>query len=81
MYRLVVRSSGKYNYTALGSYYYCLTKNSVIKLARFFHQGECDYEIEKFTHVCDITFTWSASKVSDKIWDKIIAPKKRKVSK
>lgn len=70
MYRVVVKSKGKYNNVVPGARY-CLTKRSVIDLAVTFDLSECDYEIEKFVRLHDDIFAWSGSGVSEKIWDKI----------
>lgn len=70
MYRVVVKSKGKYNNAVLGTRY-CFTKRSVIKLATMFAQNECEFEVEKFIRIHSDIFTWSDSGVSEKIWDKI----------
>ena len=70
MYRVVVKSRGKHGNVVLGERY-CCTKRSVIGLAVTFESCECEYEIEKFTRLHGDIFGWSASDVSEKIWDKI----------
>lgn len=70
MYRVVVKSKGKYNNAVPGARY-CFTKRSVIKLAVTFAQNECVFEVEKFIRVHSDIFTWSDTGVSEKIWDKI----------
>lgn len=70
MYRVVVKSKGKYNNAVLGARY-CFTKHSVISLAVTFAQIECEFDVEKFIRIHSDIFTWSDSGVSEKIWDKI----------
>ena len=70
MYRVVVKSKGKYNNAVLGARY-CFRKRSVIELATTFAQNECEFDVEKFIRIHSDIFTWSDSGVSEKIWDKI----------
>ena len=70
MYRVVVKSKGKYNNVVLGARY-CFTKRSVIELATTFAQNECEFDVEKFICIHNDIFIWSDSGVSEKIWDKI----------
>lgn len=70
MYRVVVKSRGKYNNIVLGARY-CLTKRSVIDLAVMFARVECEFDIEKFIRTYDDVFMWRKSGVEGKIWDKI----------
>lgn len=70
MYRVVVKSKGKYNNVVPGVRY-CFTKRSVIELAVTFAQVECVFEVEKFIRIHSDIFAWSDSGVSEKIWDKI----------
>ena len=70
MYRVVVKSKGKYNNVVLGARY-CFTKHSVISLAVTFARNECEFDVEKFIRIHSDIFTWSDSGVSEKIWDKI----------
>ena len=70
MYRVVVKSRGKYNNIVLGERY-CLTKHSVIELAVMFAREECEFEVEKFIRIHSDVFAWSNYGVSEKIWNKI----------
>ena len=70
MYRVVVKSKGRYNNAVLGARY-CFTKRSVIDLAVTFAREECEFDVEKFTRIHSDVFAWSDSGVSEKIWDKI----------
>lgn len=70
MYRVDVKSKGKYNNVVPGVRY-CFTKRSVIKLAATFAQNEGVFEVEKLIRIHSDIFTWSDSGVSEKIWDKI----------
>lgn len=70
MYRVIVKSRGKYNNIVLGARY-CFTKRSVIELTVMFTRAECEFDVEKFIRIYGDVFTWSNSGVSEKIWDKI----------
>ena len=70
MYRVVVKSRGKYNNTQPGIRY-CLTKKTVAELGAHFHLMECDYDIEKFVRLHGDVFAWSDADVSEKVWDKL----------
>ena len=70
MYRVVIKSRGKYNNVVPGMRY-CFTKYSVIDLAVTFSMCECEYDIEKLVRIERDIFSWSSSEVSEKIWDKI----------
>lgn len=70
MYRVIVKSRGKYNNIVLGARY-CFTKRSVIELAVIFAKVECEFDVEKFIRIHDDVFAWSDSVVNEKIWDKI----------
>ena len=70
MYRVVVKSRGKYNNIVLGARY-CFTKRSVIELAVMFARVECEFDVEKFIRIQGDVFAWSDSVISEKIWDKI----------
>lgn len=67
MYRVVVKSRGKYNNVSLGARY-SLTQRSAIELAVMFDMDECDYEVEKFVRLSDDVFSWSD--VDEKFWEK-----------
>ena len=70
MYRVVVKSRGKYNDVVPGARY-CFTKRSVIKLIIMFAQADCEFDVEKFTRSHSDIFIWSDFGVSEKIWDKV----------
>lgn len=70
MYRVVVKSRGKYNNVVLGARY-CFTKRSVIELAVMFARVECEFDVEKFIRIQGDVFAWSNSEANKKIWDKI----------
>ena len=56
MYRVVVKSRGKYNNVVLGARY-CLTKRSVINLAVSLESLECEFDVEKFIRIHGDIFT------------------------
>lgn len=66
MYRVTVKSSGKYNVVALGARY-CLTRKSAIKLTNLFLEDDCDITIEKFGRCCEDIFIWSDAREETKI--------------
>lgn len=70
MYKVTVKTRGKYNNATLGARY-CFTKRSVAGLAVTFTRMECEFEVEKFIHCHGDVFAWSTADVSWKIWEKI----------
>ena len=70
MYRVIVKSRGKYNNVALGERY-CFTKRSIVSLASKFIAVECDCKVEKFVRLHRDIFCWSDVEVGSKIWDRI----------
>ena len=70
MYRVIVKSSGKYGNVALGVRY-CLTKHTAINLAVMFDDVECEYEVEKFIRLNEDIFCWSQGEVNEKFWEKV----------
>lgn len=58
MYKVTVKSSGKYNVVALGARY-CFTRKSAISLTNLFLEDDCDITIEKFIRCCGDVFAWS----------------------
>ena len=69
MYKVTVKSRGKYNNVVLGARY-CFTKRSAIDLAVTFANVECEFDVEKLTRLNKYIFCWSDSKVSEAFWDK-----------
>ena len=70
MYRVIIKTSGKYNNVATGARY-CITQRSAIKMAAQFHMSECDYEVEKFVRLHGDIFAWSAHEIGEKFWEKM----------
>lgn len=69
MYRVVIKSRGKYNNVVLGARY-CLTRRSALNLAVSLELLECEFNVEKFIRIHGDIFTWSDTEVSEKIRDK-----------
>ena len=55
MYRVVVKSKGKYGNVVLGTRY-CFRKKSVASLIALFTNNECDFTAEKFIRISGDTF-------------------------
>lgn len=70
MYKVTVKSSGKYHNVTLGARY-CLTKHTAINLAVMFEDVECDYEVEKLVRLNTDIFCWSEGEVDEKFWKKV----------
>lgn len=71
MYRVVVKSKGKYDNTVLGARY-CFTKRSVIHLATTFIESESVFCVEKLVRIHSDIFCWSAdTEAFSKFWDKL----------
>ena len=69
MYRVVVKTRGKYNNVKLGARY-CFTKRSAIDLAVTFESNECEYEVEKFVRLHGDIFSWSDA-IGENFWEKV----------
>lgn len=69
MYKVTVKTRGKYNNVVPGARY-CFTKRSAIDLAVTFANVECEFDVEKWTRLNKDIFCWSDSKVSEAFWDK-----------
>ena len=70
MYRVVVKSGGKYNNVMLGARY-CFTKRSVVSLASDFMSTECECRVEKFVRLYRDIFSWSDVEVGSDVWERI----------
>ena len=70
MYRVIVKSSGKYGNVMLGKRY-CLTKRTAINLSVMLDSVECEYEVEKFVRLNKDIFCWSQGEVDEKFWRKV----------
>lgn len=70
MYRVTIKSRGKYDNATLGARY-CLTKRSAVRLTALFIEDECDLTVEKWIRMYGDTFCWSASEVDKAFWDKV----------
>lgn len=70
MYRVTVKSRGKYGNVTMGARY-CLTKRSAIRLTALFAENECDMTVEKWTRMYRDTFCWSENEISEAFWDKV----------
>lgn len=70
MYRVVVKSRGKYNNVMLGARY-CFTKRSIVSLTSSFMASECECNVEKFVRLYRDIFCWSDVEVGSDVWDRI----------
>ena len=71
MYRVVVKTCGKYNNVMLGARY-CFTKRSVVTLTSEFMASECVCSVEKFVRLHKDIFCWSDVEVGSDVWDRIL---------
>lgn len=69
MYKVTIKTRGKYNNVVPGARY-CFTKRSAIGLAVTLAKVECEFDVEKWTHIHRDIFCWSDSEVSETFWDK-----------
>ena len=67
MYKIVIKSCGKYHNVQLGSIY-CLTKKETRELAKHLFENECDFVIEKWIHCYGTVFCWSETDVETNIY-------------
>lgn len=70
MYRVTIKSRGKYDNATLGTRY-CLTRRSAIRLTALFVEDECDLTVEKWIRMHGDTFCWSETEVNEVFWDKV----------
>ena len=68
MYRITVRTTGKYSNVALGPRY-CLTKKSAIDLIDTFFDSGCELGLEKFIRIHHDVFCWDTDGYGDKVFD------------
>ena len=68
MYKVTVKTRGKYNNVVLGARY-CFTKRSAIDLAATFANVKCEFDVEKWTRLNKDIFCWS-DEVSETFWGK-----------
>jgi hypothetical protein len=69
MYKVTVKTRGKYNNAVLGARY-CLTKRSAISLAVTFKSFECEYDVKKFVRLHGDIFGWSDT-IGKNFWEKV----------
>ena len=67
MYRITVKTSGKYHNVQIGSVY-CLTKKDAQELVNVYFKSECDFIVEKFIRIAGTAFCWSDYEVEDSIF-------------
>lgn len=70
MYKVTVKSRGKYNNVIMGARY-CLTKRSAVRLTAMFIKNECYVAVEKWTRMHGDVFCWSESEIGKNFWDKV----------
>ena len=70
MYRVVVKTSGKYKNVMPGARY-CFTKRSIVSLASHFMSVECECKVEKFVRLHKDIFCWSNVEVGSDVWERI----------
>lgn len=67
MYKIVVKSCGKYHNVQLGALY-CFTKKEARELVKHFFESECDFAVEKLIRIYGTVFCWSETEVEDNIY-------------
>lgn len=70
MYKITIKTSGKYHNVVLGARY-CLSKKEAISFAKLLLEMDADFTIEKFVRLTGLMFAWSSSELSDKMISKI----------
>lgn len=75
MYRITVKSHGKYNNCCLGPRY-CFRKKTAKHLIKLFYvDNKCDIDVEKFARISDDVFCWtdynedSVFRFFDEVWE------------
>ena len=67
MYRVVVKSKGKYG-NVVPRARYCFRKKSAAGLIATFTECDCDFAIEQLIRIHGDVFCWSDNDISEKIW-------------
>lgn len=67
MYRINIKSSGKYNNVTLG-YRYCFRKKTAKNLINLFSECEAEFTIEKFVRLTADVFCWTDDDEGDKVF-------------
>lgn len=67
MYRITVKTAGKYHNVKVGTVY-CLTKKDARAVAKTYFKAECDFIVEKFVRITGTVFCWSDYEVEDSIF-------------
>lgn len=68
MYKIVVKSDGKYH-NVVGGARYCLTRKSAKKLIDIFLPYEVNIEVYKLIRLYNDVFYWAGDDFEDKIFD------------
>lgn len=68
MYRVITKDSGKYGNVVLGARY-CFRKRSAAQLVALFTAVDCNFTIERLTHISGDIFCWSNCNINRKIMD------------
>lgn len=68
MYRINVKSSGKYHNVVLG-YRYCFRKKTAKGLIDLFSKSKAEFTVEKFVRLTADVFCWTDDDEGDRIFD------------
>ena len=69
MYRINVKSCGKYHNVTLGIRY-CIGKKTVLRLVNLMDAHECEYTVEKFVRLTRKEWAWSEDEAYEAIFSK-----------
>lgn len=67
MYRINVKSSGKYGNVAFG-FRYCVGKKTALHFINIISEDECEYTVEKFARLTRKIWAWSEYEALDALF-------------
>lgn len=68
MYRINIKSSGKYHNVVPG-YRYCFRKKTAKRLIDLFSENEVEFVVEKFVRLTTDVFCWTDDDEDDRVFD------------
>lgn len=67
MYRINVKSCGKYRNVVLGARY-CIGKKNALHFVNLMDEYECDYTVEKFVRLTRRVWAWSEAEANEALF-------------
>lgn len=67
MYRIIIKSCGKYHNVTLGARY-CVGKKTALHLVNLMEENECEYAVEKFVRLTRKVWAWSEIEANEALF-------------